>query len=136
MEHYIIYLIIGYKYYSFLVLNRKYNKRGEQGKENRRKKKSIQEKSIEKEKKTSFTSIHPFSSLYFQIIQNPWLKINFFQILLEPYWSKFWYTIRVSKCVLLLSERALLCTTNYLLKRFDLHRKEDYGYSSPCKEDL
>ena len=55
MEHYIIYLIIVKK----------------KGKENRKENKSIQEKSIEKEKKTFFTSMHPFSSLYFQIIQNP-----------------------------------------------------------------
>ena len=58
MEHYIIYLII-------------VQKKKKKGKENRRENKCIQEKSIEKEKKTSFTSMHPFSSLYFQIIQNP-----------------------------------------------------------------
>ena len=47
------------------------------------------------EKHSSHQSINS-SSLYFQIIQNSWLKINFFKILLEPCWSNPWYTISMS----------------------------------------
>ena len=48
------------------------------------------------------------SSLYFQIIQNPWLKINFFKILLESYWSNPWYTINMSILYTTTLERAII----------------------------
>ena len=51
---------------SFSRLIEQYIKRIE---ERNKTEESIQEK-LEKEKKISFTSIHPFSSLYFHIIQN------------------------------------------------------------------
>ena len=80
--------------------------------------KRIQEKS-EIEKIIFYTSFHPFSSLYFHIIQNLWLKIKFLQTLFETYWSNPWYTIRVSILYTITLWESLILYNKYFVETWE-----------------
>ena len=94
---------------------------------------------LQKERKTSFTSIYHFFKLIFsnhsKIID--W-KSNFFKILLEPYWSNSWYTISVS-----ILYTTTLWESHYCIQQIICwngliftHKKIVCGYSSSFKEDF
>ena len=91
-------------------------------------------KSRERKEKISYINLLFLQTYIFKLFKNHWLKIKFFKILLEPYWSNSWYTISVSILYTTTLERAMHYCTQQIIcwKGLIFTRKKIVcGYSSP-----